>query len=170
MENNTIGTQKNKLMVLGLRLWLPIKNRFFNEETDRRQKVMTTSIPLLFVVLFFVFFKAFYTASPKAAMAQASGPVDTFTSAYEKTNWDVPVPYPEHLRDPMQYGSITAAQSDIEGLAVKAIVFSEDKPSAVINGKIVRQGNIVSGATIMKINRNNVEFEFEGKRWTRQVQ
>ena len=170
MENSTVGTQKNKLLVLGSRLWLPIKNRFFNEEMDRRQKVMTTSIPLLFVVLFFVLFKVFYTASPKAAMAQTSGPVDTFTSAYEKTNWHVPAPYPESLRDPMQYGSITAAQSDIEGLVVRGIVFSEDKPSAVINGKIVRQGDIVSGATIIKINRNNVEFEFEGKRWTRQVQ
>ena len=170
MENNTVGTLKNKLLVLGSRLWLPIKNRFFNEEMDRRQKVMTTSIPLLFVVLFFVLFKVFYTASPKAAMAQTSGPVDTFTSAYEKTNWHVPAPYPESLRDPMQYGSITAAQSDIEGLAVRGIVFSEDKPSAVINGEIVQQGDIVSGATIIKINRNNVEFEFEGKRWTRQVQ
>ena len=170
MENNSVGTQKNKLLVLGLRLWLPVKNKFFNEETDRRQKIMTTSIPLLFVILFFVLFKVFHTASPKAAMAQASGDMDTFTSAYEKTNWQVPAPYPENLRDPMQYGSITAARSDIEGLAVRGIVFSEDKPSAVINGKIVRQGDIISGATIIKINRNNVEFEIEGKRWTRQVQ
>ncbi len=114
MENSTVETQINKRLVLGSRLWLPIKNRFFNEEMDRRQKVMTTTIPLLFVVLFFVLFKVFYTASPKAAMAQTSGPVDTFTSAYEKTNWHVPAPYPESLRDPMQYGSITAAQSDIE--------------------------------------------------------
>ncbi len=170
MKDNTIGTQENKLLVLGSKLWLPIKNRFFNEEMDRRQKVMTTSIPLLFVVLFFVLFKVFYTASPKAAMAQTSVPVDTFTSAYEKTNWDVPVPYPESLRDPMQYGSITAAQSGIGGLVVKGIVFSEDKPSAVINSKIVRQGDIVSGATIIKISKNSVEFEMEGKRWTRQVQ
>ncbi len=169
MKNNIIGTQENKLLVLGLRLWLSIKNRFFSEEMDRRQKVTTISIPLLFIVLFFVLFKVFYTASPKAAMAKTSGPVDTSTSAYEKTNWDVPAPYSESLRDPMQYGSITAAQSDIGELAVKGIVFSEDHPSAVINGKIVRQGDIVFGATIIKINRNNVEFEMEGKRWTRQV-
>jgi hypothetical protein len=103
-------------------------------------------------------------------MAQISEPVDTFTSSYEKTNWEVPALYPQGLRDPMQYGSITASRSDFEGLLVKAIVFSEDKPSAVINGKIVRQGDIVSGATIIKINRNNIEFEFEGKRWTRRVQ
>jgi hypothetical protein len=170
MENNTVGTQKNKLLVLGLRLWLPIKNRFFNEETDRKQKIMTTLIPLLFVILSFVLFKVFHTASPKAVMAQASGPMDTVTSPYEKTDWHVPAPYPESLRDPMQYGSVTAAQSDIEELAVRGIVFSEDKPSAVINGKIVRQGDIVSGTTIIKINRNSVEFEIEGKRWTRQVQ
>ena len=170
MKDNTIGIQENKHLVLGSRLWLSIKNRFFNEEMDRRQKVTTTLIPFLFVILFFVLFKVFYTASPKAAMAQTSGPVDTFTSAYEKTDWHVPAPYPESLRDPMQYGSITTAQSSIEGLAVRGIVFSKDRPSAIINGKIVRQGDIISGATIIKINRNNVEFEFKGKRWTRQVQ
>lgn len=170
MEYSTETTQENKLLVLGLRLWTPVKNRFFNEEMDRKQKVMTTSIPFLFVVLFFVLLKAFYAASPKAAVAQTSESMDTFTSAYEKTNWQVPALYPKGLRDPMQYGSITAAQSDVEGLVVRGIVFSKDKPSAVINGKIVRQGDIVSGATIIKINRNNVEFEFEGKRWTRRVQ
>ena len=115
---------------------------------------MTTLIPLLFVILFCVLFKVFYTASPKATMAQTCEPMDTFTSAYEKTNWHVPTPYPENLRDPMQYGSITASQYDIEGLLVKGIVFSEDKPSAVVNGKIVRQGDVISGATSKKINRN----------------
>lgn len=170
MENSTVGIQKNKHQFFGQSLWLQIKNKFFNEEMDKRQKVMTTSILLLFVILFFVLFKVFNVASPKIAMSQTSEPINASTSSYEKTNWSLPDPYPESLRDPMQYGSVTVARSDIEGLVVKGIVFSENKPSAIINGKIVRQGDIVSGATIIKINRNNVEFEFEGKRWTRQVQ
>lgn len=170
MENSTVGIQKNKSLFFMRSLWLPIKNRFFSEEMDRRQKVMTTSIPLLFVILFFILFKVFYVASPETAEAMTSEPINTSASAYKKTNWRVPAQYPESLRDPMQFGSVTAARSDIEGLVVRGIVFSEDKPSAIINGKIVRQGDIVSGATIIKINESSVEFEFEGKRWTRQVQ
>jgi hypothetical protein len=56
------------------------------------------------------------------------------------------------------------------GLIVKGIVYSEDKPSAVIDSQIVHQGEKIGGVTVVKINKNNVEFEVDGKTWTQEVQ
>jgi len=48
-------------------------------------------------------------------------------------------------------------------------IVSGDKPSAVINGKIVGEGDMVNGIRIIKIYKDKVEFEKEGKRWRQRV-
>jgi len=49
-------------------------------------------------------------------------------------------------------------------LIVKGILYNEDNPSAIVNNQIVYEGDKISGAAIIKINRGNVEFEVK-KRW-----
>jgi len=44
-------------------------------------------------------------------------------------------------------------------LTVKGILHDQNKPSAIVNKQIVHEGDKISGATIIKINRDNVEFE-----------
>lgn len=52
---------------------------------------------------------------------------------------------------------------------VTGIVSGGDKPSAVINGAIVCEGDVVSGITVVKIYKDRVEFEKNGKKWRQQV-
>lgn len=49
-------------------------------------------------------------------------------------------------------------------LIVKGILYNEDNPSAIVNNQIVYEGDKISGAAIIKINRGSVEFEVK-KRW-----
>ena len=56
------------------------------------------------------------------------------------------------------------------GLVVKGIVFSANKPSAIINNQIYSEGQTVNGATISKITKESVEFEANEKRWSQFVQ
>jgi len=164
------NTSESAFLAMLNRIWEPVQEKFFNSEIETKQKVLTGSIPILFVVMSVMLFKVFSPTSPKATMAQIVEPSETIANSFDKEKWQIPEPYPENLRDPMQYGSITAAQSDSGGIQLRGIVYSEDDPSAVINGKIVRQGDKVLGATVTKINKNSVEFELEGKTWTRKVQ
>jgi len=55
-------------------------------------------------------------------------------------------------------------------LIVKGILVSIDRSSAVVDTQIVYEGDKVSGATIVKINKSSVEFEKDGKRWEQGVQ
>ena len=50
-------------------------------------------------------------------------------------------------------------------MQVTAILYS-DSPSCIVNGKIVKEGQVIRGATVVKIHRDEVEFEKDGRRWT----
>jgi len=47
---------------------------------------------------------------------------------------------------------------------------SEEERYAVIDGGIIHEGDIVHGANVVKIDRGEVEFEKNGKRWRQRVQ
>jgi len=52
---------------------------------------------------------------------------------------------------------------------VSGIVYSEQKPAAIIGGKIVYQGETANGIKIARIYRDRVEFEKNGKKWEQKV-
>jgi len=53
---------------------------------------------------------------------------------------------------------------------VAGILYSADKPSAAVDRKIVHEGDTIHGATVVKIYKDKVEFEKNGKRWEQKVQ
>ena len=114
--------------------------------------------------------KVFSTPSSKKTKNLSLGPAIAVAASKDEIDWQIPEPYPTTLRDPMQFGRVTAAQAATGGLIVKGIVYSQDSPSAVIGTQIVREGDKVLGATIVKINKDSVEFEMNGKTWTQKVQ
>jgi hypothetical protein len=63
----------------------------------------------------------------------------------------------------------TANKPKQEVIIVRAIVYSDDRPSALIGTKIVYVGDKVNDATIVKINRDSIEFENDESRWVQKV-
>jgi hypothetical protein len=55
-------------------------------------------------------------------------------------------------------------------IALSGILYSEDDPSAIIGGNIVKEGDIINGAKVVKIHKDMVEFEKNGKKWTQRTQ
>ncbi|MBN2456974.1 MAG: hypothetical protein JXB29_10660 [Sedimentisphaerales bacterium] len=134
-----------------------------------RQKVMFFLIPVLAVVMILLFIRALGGFKVKKPMAESLGQQKVQSNSSEKINWEIPPLYPATLRDPMKYGT-AAAQMELGGLTVKGIVYSEDEPSAVISNQVVREGEEIFGAKVTKINKDSVEFEMNGKKWTQKVQ
>jgi hypothetical protein len=54
-------------------------------------------------------------------------------------------------------------------IAIKGILYSEDNPSALIGETIVAEGDIIDGVKVVKINRDTVEFEKDGEKWTQRA-
>jgi hypothetical protein len=53
---------------------------------------------------------------------------------------------------------------------VTGIVYSEDRPSAIVDRKIVHEGDVIYGATVVKIYQDSVKFSKKSKNWEQKVQ
>ncbi len=133
----------------------------------KRQVIMTVLIPTLSIVLILALARNLKPVSKNSKKAMTAGQRSSLGFSISQIDWQIPEPYPANLRDPMQFGSVTNHQGS---LTVKGILYSEDRPSAVINNLIVHIGDEVDGAEIVKINEDSVEFEMGSRRWSQQVQ
>ncbi len=152
--------------------WHKIESKFFAPRPGvdvKRQKLMAVLIPVMVVILIFVFSWALRTPSRVKATAPVLKLSKAVAVSNNKIDWQIPTPYPATLRDPMQFGSATATQAGTGRLIVKGIVLSGDKSSAIIDNQIVREGEKILGATVVKINKDSVEFEKNGKSWKQRV-
>jgi len=166
-------TMKTARQVPGQQTFEQIKNKLFTPKpgvSAARQKTMVILIPVLFIILIFVFIRVFSTPSRAVATSAELGPSSAAPSSNNKIDWQIPKLYPATLRDPTQFGSVTTTQPEAGRIIVKGIVYSEDDPAAVIGTRILGEGEKVLGATIVKINEDSVKFEMNGKKWTQKVQ
>jgi len=150
-----------------------IKNKLFKPKpgvSAAMQIAMVLTVPVLFIVLIFVFIQVFNTPSRKAAGAHQINPPNVAAGFNTEINWQIPQPYPVALRDPTQFGSTTTAQNPSDGLIIRGIVYSQDNPTAVIGTQIVHEGDKILDATVVKINQDSVEFESGDKKWIQKVQ
>lgn len=142
---------------------------------EARQKKMAVLVAILSVVMAVVLFSVLH--EPKKSQANpATDTADTQNTTQPRTSkisWTAPEIYPDTLRDPMRYTPAATADpttTQLDQLVVTGIVFSQTNPSAIISGSIVNQGEQVMGVTVVKINKESVEFEKDGKTWTQPVQ
>lgn len=89
-------------------------------------------------------------------------PVDVMADS-ENSSSDSPV-LPAASTSPKPAPSRSSKKGFVSGIA-----YSEDNAIAFVNGKMVSEGSVVDGLTVVKINQTTVEFERKGKRWTQKV-
>lgn len=172
--------RRTAVKVISQTFWQQMKNRLFALKPGvgaTRQKAMVVLVPVLFAVLILVLIKVFIAPARTIAEPGEVKPANTVATSVDEIDWEIPAPYLATYRDPMQPGSTITTYTDTERLetgkigrlTVRSIVYSEDNPSVVIGGRIVHEGQTVLGATVIKINKDSVEFEADGKRWTQNV-
>jgi len=161
--------------------WKQIRNKLFNPKpgaSTAKQKATVVMIPLLFIVLIFMLFRGgvFGTsAGHTEASTEDTAPGVGTAGANTKIDWEIPEPYPTTLRDPMRLVPVEIPQTEQTEtrktikLIIKGILYTEDKPSAVIGNQIIHEGETVRGVSVIKISQDSVEFEMNGKRWTQKV-
>ncbi len=56
------------------------------------------------------------------------------------------------------------------GERVTGILYSKDRPAAIIGYRIVHEGETIRDVEVVKIHKDKVEFEKDGMRWTQTIQ
>ena len=118
-----------------------------------RQKKMAMLIPLLSIVLLVVLNK-FHGVPLLGSEWLRLGTYETMVGDIVK----------------LRFSSTEDDSQHPVSLKVRGIAFSQDKPSAVVGTTIVHEGDVVLGATVVKISRGSVEFEVNGETWMQKVQ
>jgi hypothetical protein len=140
-----------------------------------RQKAAVVLLVLLSGALVIVLARPYFTSGRNPGVSRTTVKTDTANSARAniKIDWPIPPVYSANLRDPMELSP--QKQTKIEttgGIVVRGITYSEDRKFAIIGIYTVEEGDIVPGTKIkvIKIYRNSVEFEEDGKTWEQQVE
>lgn len=120
-------------------------------ESSENRQIMWWALALP-VLAIMVIFAMHLTNAPATTGAQG-----------EKSWQDEPV-VPEELT-PSKQSPDTAPSNAF----VSSIAYSENRSLAFINDQMVPEGAVVDGVTVIKIHQDAVEFEMNGKRWTRKV-
>jgi hypothetical protein len=161
--------------------WKQITDKLFARNADAgttKQKATVAMVPVLFVVLLIFVFKGgiFGTSVHNAEAGEENNNPGVASAALNnQIDWEIPEPYPATLRDPTQLGSVVTGTNQNEPrelvkLIVKSILYSDDNPSAIIDNRIVHEGDQIQNASIIKISKVGVEFEVNGEKWTQKVQ
>jgi hypothetical protein len=164
-----------------------IKDKLFTSKegvSPTKQKAMVIMIPILAVVMIFALRQVLSKSPRKTRGAGTDGApvVITNTDTGHEIDWKIPEPITIIARDPIKLPDEGDAQNTeqveqndttveitIGTVVIRDIVYSEDRPSALIGSKIVHVGDVINGITIVKIDRDSVEFEKNGKRWEQKV-
>jgi hypothetical protein len=165
---------KSKVMsksAMGPGLATQVKKAVFgsrNSSLDPRQKKAAMLVGILSLVFGVVLFVSLggVGGTQVAAAEAASGDQATQIQVAKKTaqNWKSPNPLPQDLRNAttpvakLATGQQTGdSAADSGGLIVKGIVFSKNKPSAIINDQILAEGQSFNGVKLVKITKETVE-------------
>jgi hypothetical protein len=158
-----------------------IKEKLFAPKpgvSPARQKATVVLVPFMFIGMVLAFYKVMDGGPGKTAERKEIKPSNAIAASAAGTiNWQIPEAYPATLRDPMQFKAPpppdtndTQTVPKTQKIDIKGILYSEEDPSAIIGTEIVHEGGTVSGATVVKINEDSVEFEMNGKTWTQKVE
>ena len=144
---------------------------------NHRQKIMTALVGVLSVVFLAVLAVSFGGVGQIKA-ATVSAAVASTATAEEKPqidpeSWVIPRPLPEQMRNPLvpsKEAPLAAGGNITDGpMQITGIVYSETRPSVIIDGEVVLEGQVFKGATVVKVARDAVDFEKDGKRWIQHV-
>jgi len=141
-----------------------------------RQKATVVLVPVMFIGMVAAFWKVLGGGTGGTTEIKEIKPSNAIVASASTIDWQIPEVYPATLRDPMQFKAPpppdtndTQTVTKTQEIEIKGILYSKENPSAIIGTEIVYEGDTVSGATVIKINENSVEFEMNGKKWTQKV-
>lgn len=161
-----------------------IKDKLFEPKpgvSATRQKAMVVLVPALAIVMIFMLRQVLSKAPRKTDGATNNDPtaVVATVDSDNEIDWTIPEPLPAMMRDPIKLPDEsnfpngeqngTTGETEMETISVKAILYSVDKPSAVINDRILHVGDKINDATVINISQDGVKFERNGEEWVQKV-
>jgi len=144
-----------------------------------RQKVMMALIPILALVLLYLSKNPLMRSSPAQAQEEPRAEVAPVAMSDVELTWEIPPLYQPNGRDPMRRPAPSVPVTEVPApeplrqyasFVVTGILHSEDRPVAIVDTILVHEGKQIFGATVVKIEKDAVQFEMNGRTWRQAVE
>jgi hypothetical protein len=161
------------------------KSKLFQRESDNsraRQKIMVVMIPILFLVMVFMFRQVLSKSPQKSKATPVKEKKVTALNKSSKDGdieWKIPAPLPVKIGNSAAVNAQnpnirsnqgkTSGNEEIGVMDVKSILFSDDKPSVVIGNKLVYLNQAINGITVCEIHKDYIVFEKDGIKWKQKI-
>ena len=144
------------------------------------RKALVLSAPVLIIIIILIY-KYCFRAAPQQTEASVNvngtPPSISTSDAKVDVDWQVPEPLPARMMDLMTDPEEKAGQNEQPkepakgktAIDLRAILFSANRPSAVIGGRIMHVGDKLGDVTITNITEDSVEFGKDGKTWVQKL-
>jgi len=152
------------------------------------RRALVLSAPVLIIIIILIHRYCFRSAPQESEASAGTGPPPVSKPTVSRpqiaspetkndVDWQVPELLPAEVMGFLKDPEETAEQKKqregpVKGkqkVDLKAILFSDQKPSAIIDGQILHIGDEVNEATVKSITIDSVEFEKDGKTWTQKL-
>jgi len=142
------------------------------------RKALVLSAPVLIIIIILIHRYCFRSAPQETeASASSSPPPISTPEVRNDVEWQVPELLPARVMDFLKDPEEEAEQKKQnkgpakrkKEIDLRAILFSDQKPSAVVDGQILHIGDKVSDAIITNITKDSVEFENQGRTWSQKL-
>jgi hypothetical protein len=146
-----------------------------------RQNVMVALIPVLAVALVVLIRRPLHGPSAASAATPVAQPAIVQIAAEPNVNWSLPPAYQPSGPDPMKVKPSVVQEANVPAenastrpltrpnLTVKGVLYSQDRPAAVVDTRVLHVGDEQGGATVVSIEKDGVEFEMNGQKWKQPV-
>lgn len=128
-----------------------------------------TNSPVLFTL--FLVFLGFCLSAAVFALLSKAGSKKNPTKESPKVTPALPAPTPQVVAESPAPSSVedegqslSPSQKPLPSLTLTGILFGEQGSFALINGKVVPEGGMVSGAKVEKISSDTAELSYDGRR------
>lgn len=154
------------------------RDNIVTARSDRKVPPHHTTAPLPIVIAAIVIIavlavfglRSFFSAGPEAGLKEPASRQEVSlkqvpeTSSISKSSSGIQgiLPSVDDVTSPLRrtLSSTFMADRTVPELVLNGIMYLQEGPKAIINSTVVREGDVVSGATVKVINRNNVLLNF----------
>jgi hypothetical protein len=161
------------------------KGKIFHGKSNNggaKQKIMVVMIPILFLVMVFMFRQVLSKSPQKSKAAPVKEKKVTALNKSSKDGdieWKIPDPLPVKIGNSTAANTLNPNIKDNQGkisgneeigvMDVKSILYSDDKPSVVIGNKLVYLNQAINGITVCEIHKDYIVFEKDGIKWNQKI-
>ncbi len=144
---------------------------------DQRQRVLLLLVPFLAIAFWLLVRDSIWTTATVTAALADHGGTKSQEGDVPGITWELPPLYRIGGRDPMQLaassdtepGYVAAPAPSRTPLVLRGILYTPEKPVAMIGSSLAFEGQRIGLVKVVRIERDSVEFEMDGRRWLQKI-